>query len=619
MGKKTKRYNLKGLKVATTLFLTGFLLVSAVSGCGENPSKGSSAPAQDNASSDAVLYWTCSMHPQIKQPKPGKCPLCAMDLIPVSKTDPDAEEGPREITLSERAMKLAEIAVAPVQRISAATEIRMVGKIAYDETRLTYISAWVPGRIDRLFVNFTGTEVKKGDPMVLMYSPELVSAQEEYLIALKSGSQRLVEASKKKLLLFGIRERQIEETAKEGKAKTSLTIYAPMSGVVIQKHGLEGMYVDTGTQIYALADLSKVWVMLDAYESDLMWLKKNQKVTFETEAYPGRVFEGTIVFIDPFLNPKTRTVKVRVNVPNPEGRLKPEMFVRAVIKANAEGKAQKASEVKSSEADLAIPATAPLITGKRAVVYIEVPGKKGTFEGREVVLGPRSGDFYIVREGLREGDRVVVNGTFKIDSAIQILAKPSMMNPDGDAPQSAHEHGGERQERVSKDRTFKTPDTFKAQLDAVFAAYFDIQRALSHDRFKDAQAHAKKLNESVGTVDMKVLKDKAHEAWTTEQETMVKSAQRIAGAKDIDAARAAFNLLSDSLYAVAKQFGTSGTQTILRFHCPMAGSGKGAYWLQNKPGTENPYYGSAMFACGDQLETVATGPVAEPSVGEADG
>jgi Cu(I)/Ag(I) efflux system membrane fusion protein len=562
------------------------------------------------------------MHPQIKQPKPGKCPLCAMDLISVSRTGPDAGEGPREITLSETAIKLAEIEVAPVRRQSASNEIRMVGKITYDETRQAYISAWVPGRIDRLFVNFTGTQVKKGEPMVLIYSPDLVSAQEEYLIALKSGSQRLIDASRKKLRLLGINERQIEEMENERTAKTHLTIYAPISGVVIQKHGLEGMYVETGTQIYALADLSQVWVMLDAYESDLQWLKKSQKVAFETEAYPGQVFDGAIVFIDPFLDPKTRTVKVRVNVPNPEGKLKPEMFVRAIMKADDKGKTRMAKGAEASEAPLVIPATAPLFTGKRAVVYVEMPGKRGTFEGREITLGSRRGDFYIVRDGLSEGDRVVVNGNFKIDSAIQILAKPSMMNPEGGGPASGHDHGEKQQKpprevKEKKEETFKAPDEFKTQMNAVFVAYFEIQQALSQDNFKDAQEKAKKLAQSLDAVDMKLLKGQALEAWMQEEKILIKSVQGIADAKDIEESRSTFNDLSDSLYTVAKKFGTSGTQPIIRFHCPMVAGGKGAYWLQNKPGTENPYYGSDMFACGDQVETVSPGHGAEPSGGEA--
>jgi Cu(I)/Ag(I) efflux system membrane fusion protein len=202
-----------------------------------------------------------------------------------------------------------------------------------------------------------------------------------------------------------------------------MTIYSPISGVVIDKNVLEGMYLKTGDRIYTIADLSQVWiadlsqvwVKLDAYESDLSWIRNGQEVEFEIEAYPGEILKGKIGFIDPFLDTKTRTVKVRVNVPNSEGKLKPEMFVRAVLYPVV-------ADAAEGESLLLIPASAPLITGKRTVVYIKVPGNKGT------------GDYYLVRQGLTEGELVVVNGNFKIDSAIQILAKPNMMSPEESGP-----------------------------------------------------------------------------------------------------------------------------------------------------------------------------------------
>jgi Cu(I)/Ag(I) efflux system membrane fusion protein len=187
------------------------------------------------------------------------------------------------------------------------------------------------------------------------------------------------------------------------------------------------MYLKTGDRIYTIADLSQVWVKLDAYESDLSWIRNGQEVEFEIEAYPGEILKGKIGFIDPFLDTKTRTVKVRVNVPNSEGKLKPEMFVRAVLYPVV-------ADAAEGESLLLIPASAPLITGKRTVVYIKVPGNKGTYQGREIVLGPRTGDYYLVRQGLTEGELVVVNGNFKIDSAIQILAKPNMMSPEESGP-----------------------------------------------------------------------------------------------------------------------------------------------------------------------------------------
>lgn len=386
-----------------------------------------------------------------------------------------------------------EIETTPVERKFVTSEIRMVGKIDYDETRVKYITAWVPGRIDRLYVDFTGITVNKGDHMVYLYSPQLLSAQAELLQAvkaagnIKAGASELIsrsilatlEAARGKMRLLGLTQQQIDEIENTGETVDHLTIYAPIGGVVIHKNATEGMYVQTGTKIYTIADLSRLWVKLDAYESDMMWVRYGQEVEFKTEAYPGETFNGTISFIDPVLNAKTRTVKLRVNVENPDGRLKPEMFVRAVVRAKVAQAGQVMDKAMAgkwicpmhpdvvktkastcdicgmdlvtaeslgyvkldtpSRAPLVIPASAPLVTGKRAVVYVQLPDmEKPTYEGREVVLGPRAGGYYIVESGLAEGEIVVTNGNFKIDSALQIQAKPSMMSEKGEEISTGH-------------------------------------------------------------------------------------------------------------------------------------------------------------------------------------
>ena len=568
--------------------------------------------------------WTCSMHPQIQLPKPGQCPLCGMDLIPVSSGETGSDAGPRELNMSEKAMKLAALEVMPIERKEVTAKIRMVGKVDYDETRISSITAWVPGRIDDLFVDYTGVEVKKGDPMVSLYSPELLSAQEELLQAIvteeelqqsnipimRETASKTVTAAKEKLRLWGLTGKQIEEIETRGKTTDHVTIYTPISGVVIHKNGLEGMYVETGTKIYTIADLSQVWVKLDAYESDLTWIRNGQKVEFETEAYPGEMFKGKVVFVDPFLDPKTRTAKVRVNVPNSEGKLRPETFVRAEVHAAIKRESDVIKGVTSNQPPLVIPATAPLFTGKRAIVYVQVPDNGGTYEGREVLLGPRAGDFYIVREGLSEGEQVVVNGNFKIDSAIQILAKPSMMSPEGGTSTPGHQHSAEQKGITSKTQEiqiqlFDVSDVFRTQLDGVFSAYFMMHQALSQDDLKGAQDGAQNLLRSLDNVDMKLLEGPAHSVWMNEHKSITGSVQGIAESKSIESARLEFITLSATLYRAAKQFGTSGTQLVLRFYCSMAAEEKGAYWLQNKTGVENPYYGSAMFSCGEQVETIS--------------
>jgi Cu(I)/Ag(I) efflux system membrane fusion protein len=439
--------------------------------------------------------WYCSMHPQIVRDGAGLCPICEMDLIPMPESMV-ANAAPRELAVSEAAAKLIDIQTAPVERRFVEAEVRLVGKVDYDETRVKHITSWVPGRLDRLYVDFTGTSVSEGDHLVYLYSPELISAQAELLQARRAADKagddaseylarsttNTLEAAREKLRLLGLKAEQITEIEDSGRPLTHLTIYAPIGGVVIEKMASEGMYVSTGTHIYTVADLSQVWVKLDAYEADLPWLRYGQEVEFTAEAHPGEVFKGRVSFISPTLDPQTRTVKVRVNVSNPEGRLKPQMFVRGKVRSRVAGagkimapdmvgkwicpmhpsvvKAEKgacdicemdlvtteslgytAAEAPES-APLVIPRSAPLITGERAVVYVRKPDADvPTFEGRQVVLGPRAGDYYLVKSGLEEGQEVVTHGNFKIDSALQIQARPSMMNPQGGAAPPAHDHG----------------------------------------------------------------------------------------------------------------------------------------------------------------------------------
>ncbi|MFC1650049.1 efflux RND transporter periplasmic adaptor subunit [Candidatus Latescibacterota bacterium] len=657
----------------TLFIITAFVLGFLIRGGTHKDFSGGESTFFDTAVENAVTEWTCSMHPQIRQPEPGQCPICGMDLIPVTTESPGDRTSPGELKLSNAAQKLAEIQVAPVERKFVPREIKMSGKIGYDETRLGFITAWTPGRIDRLYVDFTGITVRKGDHLADIYSPELLTAQEELIQALKAAgdlensslktmtdtANRTVEATREKLRLLGLTHEQIQEFETRGKPSEHVTIYSPMGGVVIHKDATEGMYVNTGTKIFTIADLSQVWVKLDVYESDLEWIRYGQEVEFFTEAYPGETFTGKIAFIDPVLNDRTRTVKVRVNIPNTEEKLKPDMFVRAVVYSSVAsgGKVMDPSlagkficpmhpeivknspdscdlcgmplvkaeslgyaNPKTDEPPLVVPASAPLITGKRSVVYVLVPGRNGVYEGREVVLGPRAGDFYLVREGLSEGEMVVVNGNFKIDSAVQILAGPSMMNPEGGLTHAGHNHGVAAQtpelEQIDdhsemnmqsdheREQTFEVPDSFKKQLGEVYQAYFHTQFGLSHDNVQNAVQGAKHIEAALSKVDMSLVSGEAHMAWMKELSIIKKNSGIIAGSDDIEDSRAAFELLSNSVISSAKSFGTTGSTDIYMFHCPMAFNNKGAYWLQNKSDLENPYFGSSMFKCGELKETL---------------
>ncbi|MCG2715091.1 MAG: efflux RND transporter periplasmic adaptor subunit [Candidatus Marinimicrobia bacterium] len=658
---KTFVNNLKTLpKLAWVLIIAASILGILIRGVSFKETKYTEKTTEHiHIEETQVEWWTCSMHPQIKLPEPGQCPICFMDLIPLETST--ATGGPRELKMSNAAMALAEIKTTIVTRDVAHAEIRVSGKVEYDETKLGTITAWVPGRLEHLFVDYTGISVKKGEHLVEIYSPELYSAQEELiqtysLVSVKKehrgiGDQTLqanLEAAREKLRLLGLNPEQIQSIEKRGTPSERITIYSPMSGVVIHKHAVEGMYVSTGTNIYTIADLSRVWVILDVYESDLYWLNYGQKVEFTVEALPGEVFTRQVAFIDPSLDTDTRTVKVRLNIANPQGKLKPGMFVRAVIHAMVDshgntvnpelaGKwvspmhpeivkdhpgtcdicgmplvpAEKLGIVKMpahNELPLLIPASAVLLTGKRAVVYVKVPeAEEPTFEGREVQLGVRAGDYYIVKAGLREGEEVVTNGNFKIDSAMQLSSKPSMMNPKGRPSSTGPEHPTDTVSSNYNKAESKSPSPgirnkeILEILEPIYSIYFSAQSALANDDFTGAQEYITRLRQSFRDVDLSSLEfDKnSQKKWKTISKTIQKSTKHVKHWSSVKDMRPAFEQVSNSVLEMEKWFGHAGTDTLYEVFCPMAFDNQGATWLQKEKEVKNPFFGSKMLRCGE--------------------
>jgi multidrug efflux pump subunit AcrA (membrane-fusion protein)/YHS domain-containing protein len=514
-----------------------------------------------------IEYWTCTMHPQVQQNSSGECPICGMDLVakyagasqpgvipaaaPALLAEPDktseqlymctmpdcgdtpstdpysrcpvcgmkrqpinlesrAGESELELTLGERARKLAEVAVEQAGRQRLFKHIRTVGKVSYDETRHKLVTSWIGGRIDRLFADYTGMVVKKNDHLVEIYSPELVTAQEELNAAIRVAdslkaaksktrerAQRLVVSAERRLELLGVKAEQIEAIKEKGAGSTRLTIHAPIGGTIISKPAIEGMYVKTGDPLYEIADLEYVWLMLDLYESDLPWIAPLQKVRVTADALPGREFIGQIAFVDPVVHRVSRTIKIRVNVHNKGGLLKPEMFVNAEVSV-ALADDQSAAVPKSHGAYvcpmhpwdhsndggecsicqmnrvpidelpgyrspreagevLTVPREAVIQTGKRALVYVE--SAPGTYRMAEIEIGSlaknESGrEFYPVREGLTGAENVVTRGNFAIDSQMQLASKPSLFNPSGGAAGiTSHRHSAAHGDGPSADST----------------------------------------------------------------------------------------------------------------------------------------------------------------------
>jgi membrane fusion protein, copper/silver efflux system len=377
----------------------------------------------------AKPVYTCPMHPFIIKDKPGACPICGMELIKkLNDAQTSATQTPEQ---KQQAAMLGHVALSPAQRVMAnvATaearqedlnkEINAVGIVQYDQSRQAKVTAWIAGRIDKLHVGAVGDYVGRDKPVAEVYSPDLLASQQEYLLAVKSRDQLkdspipsisqngegLVQSAKQRLMLFGVKENQIAELEKAGKPNIRLPIYTPLSGVVIEKMVQQGQYVNTGDVLFNIADLSRVWVEIEVYENEFPNIRIGQRVEIQSQSFPGKPFSGRIAFIYPFLDPKTRTVKARVEMANPGMKLKPDMFVRASVKV-ALGKA------------IVVPVTAVMDTGKRQVAWVET--SPGMFEPRDVQLGQRTDDRVQILSGLKPGDKVAVSGAYLIDSESQL-------------------------------------------------------------------------------------------------------------------------------------------------------------------------------------------------------
>ncbi len=598
---------------ALAVFLAGYFL-----GGGDRAERPGTSPAVDTAR--AGIIWTCSMHPQIKLPEPGKCPICFMDLIPLD-TSGRKESSDRELSMSPEAVRLAEIVTAAVTREFVVKEVRMVGRIEYDETGLAVISAWVPGRIEKLYVDFTGAEVRRGQPLAVLWSPELISAQEELLQALRtwrsSGSgegssetarmaKSTLDAARERLEQMGLTEGQVEDIEERGTASRTVTIKSPSSGTVTGLEAREGQYFQTGSRLFTIADLSTVWVELSAYQSDLPWLREGQEAEFTTVSLPGESFTGKVLFIDPVVDPATLTADLRVLVKNHGGRLRPGMFVRGSVLSSldASGDVIPPGGEEGATPPLTVPASAPLLTGRRAVVYVSLRGRdEPAFEGREVVLGPRAGDRYIVMSGLEEGEFVAASGAFKIDAELQIRAGRSMMSPEEGGPAGADDHGESGAADAKAGGAAGGNVRAAKALQPVYEAYFDVQMALADDDLDAARKAYTTLAARTKAVDMSLFEGESHMAWMVLADSIEARSKSGAAAADIALARDRFYHLSRFVIELHDEFGHGGGDDFYLTFCPMARDNEGAFWIQDVDTVYNSFYGKVMLRCGS-IESV---------------
>ncbi|MDO6675194.1 efflux RND transporter periplasmic adaptor subunit [Tenacibaculum sp. 1_MG-2023] len=565
-------------------------------------SSNNEAEHNHNEVAEANQMWTCSMHPQIMQPEAGDCPICGMDLIP-------AESGADglladQFKLTENAMALANVQTSIVGNGSVENNaIKLSGKIVENEESNAVQVSYFSGRIERLKVSFTGEEIRKGQLLATIYSPELYAAQQELITAasLKESQPALYKAVRNKLKLWKLSESQINKIETSGEVLENFPVYATVSGTVSEKLVEQGDYIKQGQPLLKIAKLNTVWANFDVYENQIDLFKKGQNVIITSNAYPNKEFKGKVSFIDPVLDTRTRTVKLRVVLNNKDDLFKPGMFV--------EGKIDGVSSTK--EQLLSIPSTAVLWTGERSVVYVKSSPDEPIFEMQEVKLGNSIGDNYEVLNGLENGDEIVTNGTFTIDAAAQLQGKKSMMNKEGGKVMTGHEGHLGMQETTSDDGSnhsemnerIKVSVDFQNQLKTAFNDYLGVKDALVKDDAKKVADDAKKLLNKLNLIDMTLLKDNnAHNHWMKLEKELKSSTKSIAETSDIKEQRNHFKHLSSHLGSAIQLFGVN--EKVYNQFCPMADNNKGAYWLSKEEKVLNPYFGDAMLTCGEVKQVI---------------
>jgi Cu(I)/Ag(I) efflux system membrane fusion protein len=610
------------------------------------------AESETNARDADGATYTCPMHPHIRQPNPGRCPICGMELVPAATATTDLNELAVKIEPAQR--RLANIQTGEVERAPLEATLQTVGVIAVDESRQATIAAYIDGRIERLFADYTGVEIKNGDHLAVIYSPQLYGAQVEYLearraisgtgglAAVRQAQEALVANTRQRLREFGMTDDQLGDLERSGKAQSRLTIYAPQGGTVVEKLAVEGDYVKAGDPIYRIAELSTVWLMLKLFPEDATRIRFGQRVQAVIQSLPGENLVGRVAFIDPTVDRDTRTVGVRVELLN-DGRLRPGDYAEAFVALpiGPRGKVYDADlagkwispmhpqiirddpgqcpicgmdlvptarygfteEPVPQAESVYVPRSAVLLAGGNSVVYVE--SQPGLFEIRPVTVGPILRDKIVILEGLEAGEQVATAGNFLIDSQMQLAGKPSLIDPT-----RAIAKAEERDEPLSFERIAIAPvagDAGKA-LEELYSAYFEVQHALASDK-KPPAATAQRLNQMAA----KLTGDKTLPGSAVKLVAEVAEKSEHLHHMEIEEARQAFKPISHAVVTLATQVRSEGSQrAFTHFFCPMVPGGAGD-WLQADDKLLNPYFGAKMLRCGEKVQELPPAGTAAPA------
>lgn len=541
---------------------------------------------QHNHDSDPEI-WTCSMHPQIRQNEPGECPICGMDLIPASQVSGNDEVG---FQMTDAAIKLANIQTSVIgTSASGGSSLQLNGKIQANETNSASLVTHIPGRIEKLFVSYTGEQVNQGQKIATIYSPELITAQKELLEAQKIQdiSPGLLTAAQNKLKYWKIGNQVIDEILRTGTIRETFNIYADHAGVVKQKRVSVGDYLSTGEVLFDVQNLYSLWALFDVYENDLPRIKEGRTIKFTTPSAPNKTFNAKISFVNPIIDSSTRAATIRAEVNNTSGKLKPEMFITGEM------------AIYDKNSALVVPKSAVLWTGRRSVVYKKVPDTEiPSFEYVEIELGEASGSGYQVISGLENGDEVVTNGAFVIDASAQLNNQASMMN------KNISSKNTESSNEIPN-YSLTTPMEFKKQLTDVANKYIDLKNALIESNAEKAKKHSSELLPIITKVNMSLLEEEAHNYWMEQLSSLKAHVQKISDSQDIEEQRNQFDFLSQALINSIRAFGVNQDAFYVQ-HCPMANKNNGADWLSKEAKVLNPYFGEKMLKCGTVQDTIST-------------
>lgn len=540
--------------------------------------------------------WTCSMHPSVREDGPGSCPICGMDLIPAAATE---REDDFSMVMTEAAIRLANIQTTPVIRDIPKKDITLPGRITVDERRISYVTAHYEGRIHDVKIDFTGAPIRSGDVMASIYSQEVVSAQRELLEAHRNRerSPGMYESAVRKFRLWEFTDEQIQQIIDQGEVQTHIEILSPVDGFVMKRNVVDDQHVVEGTVIYEVANLDYLWVTLEAYEEDLDWISTGDTIEFRTRVNPGRTYTASVDYIDPVFNAQSRTIRIRADIENSAHRLRPDMLITGIL------------HTEQREEKLMVPASAVLWTGPRSLVYVKDTGADTPrFMVREVDLGLKAGDFYVIEGGLEEGEEVVFNGAFRIDSEFQLADRFSMMNrqPGTGAVPAGHQHGdavhGDHTDDAVHEPFDDVPADFRAMFTGAIEAYITGKDAFVESDLDGAKAGFEQFRVKLNEIGEHGLPGDGHMAWMGTWAVLMNHSETITQTNDIKEARTAFRDLSNELIKAVHLFGIEGV--VYHQYCPMAFNDEGGYWLSNEEQIQNPYLPETMLMCGEVIERI---------------